>query len=192
MPVEGKYLNLLPAHDSRSRAWYLKPASRLSTTIATVLTAFALVVAPLPWTPDQPLALATHEEFCYLVADAGNTLTRYDRVAMTESIIGPLGVSVVEAIALDPNTGILYAADANDLGTINTTTGAYTTIGVFGTGSGPLGNITFSDVDGLAFDPTTGILWGSQFLSNQNVLIHINPATGAHIPGAFGGDDYLV
>ena len=192
MPGKGKYLNLLAAPSGPGRAWYLRPASRVSTAIATVITAFALVVAPLPWTPDEPAALATHEEFCYLVADAGNTLTRYDRVAMTEAIIGPLGVSVVEAIALDPDSGVLYGANASTLGTINTATGAYNTIGSFGTGSGPLGNITFSDVDGLAFDPTTGILWGSQFLSSQNVLIQIDPATGAHIPGVFAGDDYLV
>jgi hypothetical protein len=127
-----------------------------------------------------------------MVADAGNTLTVYDRVLQTETIIGPLGVSNVEAIALSPDTGTLYGANASTLGTINTTTGAYTTIGSFGTGSGPLGSITFSDIDGLAFEPATGTLWGSQFLGGTNVLIQIDLATGAHIPGVFGGDDYLV
>jgi uncharacterized repeat protein (TIGR01451 family) len=160
-------------------------------TLAVLTAALALIAAPLPWAPDQPTALATHEDFCFLVADAGNTLTRYDRITDTESIIGPLGVANVETIALSPSTGVLYGANASTLGTINITTGQYTTLGSFGTGSGPLGNITFSDVDSLGFDSQSGILYGVQYLSGVNALIQINTSTGALIPGAFGGNDYL-
>ena len=119
---------------------------------------------------------------CYAVADDGDLLTKIDINTGAEESIGPVGVQFVEAIAYWPITNTLYAADAGRLGTLNTTTGAYSNIGSFGSG--------FNDVDGLAFHPFTGELYGSVRSgadgSAQDLLIKIDPATGAAIPNAFG------
>jgi uncharacterized repeat protein (TIGR01451 family) len=136
---------------------------------------------------------------CYAVADSNDRLVRIDISSGTETNVGPLGSAPdVEAIAYWPITNTLYAADAGRLGTINTTTGAYTNIGTIGSGNGSAGNKTFGDVDGLAFNPYTGELYGSvrdggNDGTPQDLLIKINPTTGARIANAFGaGVDYLV
>ena len=152
-------------------------------------------------------AQASHDNFCYLVADQGNLLTQVDTTdfdpATNETNIGTgTGVSFIETIAFQPGPGPgtigpLYAADAGQLGTLSLITGLFTpTSSTFGTGGGSLGSITFSDVDGLAFDTFTGTLYGSHRRSAAGVddlLFQINPSTGAHIPDAFGaGIDYVV
>ena len=54
------------------------------------------------------------------------------------------------------------------------------------------GTLSFSDVDGLAYDATTGVLYGSHRRSGSDVLIQIDMTTGAHVPNAFGaGVDYV-
>jgi len=151
-------------------------------------------------------AQASHDNFCYLVADAGDLLTQVDTTdfnpATNETNIGTgTGVSSIETIAFQPGPGPgtigpLFAADGGQLGTLSLTTGLFTpTSSSFGTGGGSLGSITFSDVDGLAFD-SGGTLYGSHRISggsNDDLLIQINPSTGAHIPDAFGaGIDYVV
>ncbi|MFT4603660.1 MAG: hypothetical protein ACI9W4_000375 [Rhodothermales bacterium] len=47
---------------------------------------------------------------------------------------------MVESMAFNPWTSVLYAADANSLGTINLQTGYYTEIGEFGFGEGWMAN----------------------------------------------------
>lgn len=158
-------------------------------------------------------AQASHDNFCYLVADAGggppgdDLLTQADFTdfdpATNETNIGTgTGTSTIESIAFQPGPapgtpGPLYAADAGQLGTLNLSTGAFTaTSSAFGTGDGSLGSITFGDVDGLAFDSATGSLFGAHRrggAGNDDLLIRIDPATGAHVPDAFGaGVDYVV
>ncbi len=62
----------------------------------------------------------------------------------------------------------------------------------FGTGNGSVGAITFSDVDGLTYDSTTGVMFGSHARGGTDLLIQIAMATGAHVPNAFGaGIDYV-
>lgn len=84
------------------------------------------------------------------------------------------------------------------MGTLSLTTGLFTpTSSIFGTGDGSLGSITFGDVDGLAFDTFNGTLYGSHRRGGaadaDDLLIQIDPSTGAHIPDAFGaGIDYVV
>ena len=126
---------------------------------------------------------------CYAVADNGDRLVEIDINTGAEGDIGPVGVAFIEAIAYWPITGTLYAADAGRLGTLNTTTGAYSNIGSFGSG--------FNDVDGLAFHPFTGELYGSVRNGGdgaaQDLLIKIDPATGSAIPNAFGpGVNFLT
>lgn len=141
---------------------------------------------------------------CYLVADesggnGGNDLlsivdTGDLNTATNEVVIGTgTGTNDIEAIAWDANAGILYAADADELGTINVSTGVYTPIGVFGTANdGAAGSIALNDVDGLAFDSTTNTLYGTHRRGGGHLLIQIDTTTGAHIDRAFGTTDYIV
>ncbi len=143
-------------------------------------------------------------QLCYLVADAGggnggnDLFTRIDTAdfnpATNETSIGTgTGTNSIEAIAFNSSTGTVYAANANRLGVLNLVTGAFQgRPQTFGTGSGTLGNITFDDIDGLAYDATTGVLYGVDARGGTDVLIQINMTTGAHVPNAFGaGVDYV-
>ena len=143
-------------------------------------------------------------QLCYLVADAGgggggnDLLTQIDTADFdpltNETNIGiGTGTNTIEAIAWNSATGVLYGANAGRLGTLSTTTGVFTALpSSFGTGSGALGNISFTDVDGLAYDTAAGVLYGVERQSGTDVLIQINMATGAHVPNAFGaGLDYV-
>jgi uncharacterized repeat protein (TIGR01451 family) len=143
-------------------------------------------------------------QLCYLVADAGgggggnDLLTRIDTAdfdpVTNETNIGiGTGTNSIEAIAWNSATGVLYAANAGQLGTLNTTTGVFTALpSPFGTGNGALGAIAFTDIDGLTYDATTGVLYGAERQGGTDVLIQINMATGAHVPDAFGaGIDYV-
>ncbi|MGB3297643.1 MAG: DUF11 domain-containing protein [Phormidesmis sp.] len=147
------------------------------------------VVTTLNSTPPVTGAL------CYAVANSNDQLVKIDINTGAENSIGAgLGVPNVAAIAYWPITGTLYASNASQLGTVNTTTGTYTNRGNFGSGNGSLGTKTFSAVDGLTFHPFTGELYGSVRNAGGNaLLIKINPTTGARIANAFGtGNDYLV
>lgn len=143
-------------------------------------------------------------QLCYLVADngggaGGNDLftiidTADFNPATNETSIGPgTGTSSIEAIAYNSASGVVYAANANRLGTLNTSSGQFQPLPqTFGTGSGSVGNVNFSDIDGLTYDSTLGILYGSHARGGNDLLIQINMATGAHVPNAFGPNvDYV-
>jgi uncharacterized repeat protein (TIGR01451 family)/CSLREA domain-containing protein len=143
-------------------------------------------------------------QLCYLVADFGgggggnDLLTRIDTAdfnpATNETNIGVgTGTNGIEAIAWNSATGVLYGANAGQLGILNTTTGVFAALPAnFGTGSGAFGNINFTDVDGLTYNPISNILYGVEAQGGTDVLIQINMATGAHVPNAFGaGLDYV-
>lgn len=142
-------------------------------------------------------AIAT--ESCYIGSDSTDELILVvDRTdGTTASVVGSFGVPNIEAMAKDPLTGELYAANANQLGIINLDTGAFTaTASTFGTALASngdlLADVVLADVDSLAFDPTTGFLYGVQNVAGDEILFRIDPATGALVSGAFGGDDYLL
>lgn len=137
-------------------------------------------------------------QLCYLVADSNNLFTRIDTAdfnpATNETNIGSgTGVGNIEAIAYNSATGVVYAADGGQLGTLNTTTGLFQGLAqAFGTGGGSAGNITFSDVDGLTYDATLGIMFGSHARSGNDLLFQIDMVTGAHVQNAFGANiDYV-
>ena len=144
-------------------------------------------------------------QLCYLVADSGggnggnDLFTRIDTAdfnpATNETNIGTgTGTNAIEAIALNSATGVVYGANANRLGVLDTVTGVYQPLAqTFGTGDGAQGTITFGDVDGLAYDATTGVLYGAHRQTGGGILIQIDMTTGAHVPNAFGaGVDYVL
>ncbi|MFT4603712.1 MAG: putative repeat protein (TIGR01451 family) [Rhodothermales bacterium] len=153
------------------------------------------------WAGQRP----STDALCYLVADNDNTgwdsrdvLSKLTSQGQVETIIGRTGTRQVESLAFNPWTKVLYAANANSLGTVNTQTGVYTDIGEFGEGEGYMANGNYRtrgllDVDGLAFDALNGDLWGSSRKTGEpDLLFKINPATGAHIENAFGsGKDFI-
>ncbi len=153
--------------------------------------------------PQPTVASAnTDPTLCYAVADDGDRLVTINRITGGNfTDIGSLGATAVEAIAWNLDATILYAANAGTFGTINISTGAFTSIGSFGSGTGTEtpsgdGNVSFSDVDGLGIDPTTGIMYGTvrngDGTTPDDVLIQINLSTGAHINDAFGaGKDFV-
>jgi len=145
----------------------------------------------------QTTAHAT--ESCYAGSDITDELIfivdRND--GTTATVVGPFGAANIEALGKDPATGVLYAADANQLGTVNLDTGAFTaTSNTFGTALAANGDlaadVVLADVDSIGFDPATGFLYGVQNTGGDEILFRIDPATGALVPGAFGGNDYLL
>ena len=134
----------------------------------------------------------------YAIADSGDTLVTMNRFDGSNfQIIGNTNTSTVEAIAWNMSATILYAADANRLGTLNLTNGNFTSIGTFGSGDGTYGTIALDDVDGLTTDPWTGVLFGSHREGDggapDDVLFQIDTSDGSYISDAFGpGVDYVV
>ncbi|MGH8989908.1 MAG: hypothetical protein ACRDZ7_00045 [Acidimicrobiia bacterium] len=162
----------------------------------------------LVWTGGSAHAAELGAETCYLVADgnmdatdgaAEDLLTKVDRSdpdpATNETDVGTgTGTFNIEAIALQPGTGVLFAANAGTMGTIDTTTGLFEEIGPVGSGSGALGEREMDDIDGLSFDATTGFLYGTERRRSgaEDFLLRIDPATGVLVPGGIGGEDYAV
>ncbi|MCO5197204.1 MAG: DNRLRE domain-containing protein [Anaerolineae bacterium] len=155
--------------------------------------------APGPTTVKRPLPSAPNPNVCYAVGDGSNQLVTINRITGTPTtLIGNTGVNLIEAIVMALDGETVYAANGSTFGTLNTSTGAYTSIGSFGTGTGALGSKFFSDVDGLAIDAQSGIFYGTVRTNGtdgapDDLLIQINPTTGAHVPNAFGTNvDYVV
>ena len=138
----------------------------------------------------------------YLASDATDSLTLLGsrdnyNPATNEAVVGSFGAADIKALARDPFSDTLYAANADTLGTINLATGAFTAVGgTFGTGSGTVNgvttNVTFSDVDGLSFNRQTGELYGTHADGTYNYIFKINTATGGIVAGAFGGADFIT
>ena len=139
------------------------------------------------------------QQLCYLVADNGggnggdDLLTQTDtsdfNPTTNETNIGSgTGTNSIEAIAWNSSTQVLFAANANRLGTLSVATGAFSPLAAtFGTGTDVNGaSQTFSDVDALAYDATTGILYGVHNRGGDDALFQIDMTTGSHVPNAFG------
>jgi hypothetical protein len=161
------------------------------------LVVLGLLYIPLP-------ATATEGVVCYAVASLGGGNGGDDLLTAViaddpdpttnETTIGTgTGTLNVAAAAYQPGTGILYAADAGQLGTLDLATGLFApSPQPVGTGNGVLGSQELSNVQGLVFDPFTGVLYGSVRKSDLDLLIQINPTTGAVITNSFGtGVDYV-
>ena len=121
------------------------------------------------------------------MADGGDELVSYTFSTATVTDIGPTDVPDssafdIEAIAFQPGTNILFAANGGTLGTLNQATGSFTAVG------GPFGScdtgpttVPLVDVDGLTFDPTTG------YSGAANVQVTTEHA--ANLEGLYSFDD---
>ncbi|MGI9648781.1 MAG: SdrD B-like domain-containing protein [Acidimicrobiia bacterium] len=108
----------------------------------------------------------------------------------------------MDGLGLDPFTGIMYGAVRradgqsggsgvyDDLATINITTGVVNVIGPISGAVDDTGDALF-DIDDLAFDPTTGSLWGVANAGGNDTLVTVNKITGAVVQsvGEFGAND---
>jgi hypothetical protein len=134
-------------------------------------------------------------EQCYAIAQSSDgRLYNWDQGG-NNTQIGTLGAQEVETMALNYNGTIIYAADADRLGTVDRVTGDFTPIGpTFGSANGADGNQNINDIDGLAMDPNTGMLFGTERRGSENdLLVMIDPVTGEIIEDFFGpGVDYVI
>ncbi len=145
-------------------------------------------------------------EATYLIANSGGgnggddlltVVNRADTNRFTnETSIGTgTGTTGIQAAALQPGTNTLFAIEGDQLGTVDVTTGEFTPkASIAGAGSGSAGLIAFDKVEGLAFNPFSGELFATHRRggSQEDLLFKLNPVSGAHVPGAFGGDDYIA
>ncbi len=140
------------------------------------------------------------QDVCYIGSDDADSLTLLDPRTGEEILIGAFrreagtAVTGVEAMALDPDTGILYAANVGELGAVNRATGVFTPIGPTSqVAGGVLGNITINDLDGLTYDASLDVLWACHRRdSAEDVLVQLDPTTGLIVDNALGGNDYAV
>lgn len=149
-------------------------------------------------------AAVSQGSVCYSVSEnaSNNQLYVYDPISQTWTNVGATGTNNIEAIAYDPVNSLLYATNAGVFGTIDVNTGLFTMSCTLGSGNGDFDGdgmtddvINMSDIDGLSYDPVTGILWASNRIggTSNDVLFQIDPSTCTIIPNAFGaGMDYIV
>ncbi|MEZ4864078.1 MAG: SdrD B-like domain-containing protein [Caldilineaceae bacterium] len=165
---------------------------------------FLVLLFTLLLLPSQLFAQGTQQyditQQCFAVADelasgsTQDTLTRLDRTTGQSFVIGSTGTLNIEGIAFGPD-GHLYAADANQLGTLDLATGLFTPLSQpFGVARGSAGTLTLSDVDSLTYDIANNTFYGVHRRSGlrTDLLFAIDLTTGAHIPNFFGaGIDYV-
>jgi len=171
---------------------YPKARTGICVIMAFVLSALMLLQPTSAYAQSGPI--------CYGVTDGlGNasgvdTLVSLDVLSGNATTIGQTGTFNIEAIAFSPDGQTLYAANQGELGVLDLATGAYASIGAFGSGTGSDGTQTMEDVDSLTYDIATDTLFGVSRRANEptDLLFKIDPATGAIIPDGFGaGVDYV-
>jgi hypothetical protein len=117
---------------------------------------------------------------------SGGNLLRIDRLTGAGTIVGPLGIGVVPALAVDPTTGVMYAGTGGGaplIFTVDPATGAATFVGDTGLGFAAFGSLDFR-ADGTLFAAVNIVGDGG---SGSDFLATIDKATGrATLVGSFG------
>lgn len=134
---------------------------------------------------------------CYAVSDNTDELVTFDRyTAGNQTVIGSTtGASDIEALTITLEADTVFAMNNANFGWLNLTSGAFTSIGNVGTGTGGQGTVTMGDVDGLTLDSRTGIYYGAERQNDGSpvdLLFAFDHRTGAIIPDFFGANvDYI-
>src|SRR5262249_52056278 len=128
----------------------------------------------------------------------GNLLT-INPATGVGTVVGPTGLRSVPALAMDPNTGVLYVgegAGAPNLYTVNPTTGAATLVGNTGLGVAAISDLDFR-TDGILYaavniagDSGTGadhLAILDKVTGKATVIGPFGTCTGVTIPSAGGG-----
>ncbi len=154
-------------------------------------------------------------DLCYLVSDGAPDTTTVDQLASMDPITGdyadisaPAGTGTfnVEALTWTPDGTTLLAVENGNLISLDENSGLYTLIGPIGAIQGLVSGVPTTlwtpDVDSLAFDPATGVLYAVARREDspitagntlRDVLFQINPATGLRVPNVYGpGQDFIV
>ncbi len=141
----------------------------------------------------------TSSNHCYLISDGAgegfstpDTFYTFNHTTGAVVAIGETGTLNVEAMAYDTVNQIIYAADGDDFGTIDITTGIFTAITTnMGSLNGAEGNNVINDIDGMTYDYTNNIIWATERSSGtdglpDDMLLKIDPITGIPLPNGFG------
>jgi hypothetical protein len=142
-------------------------------------------------------------DLCYIIADGDfdvypDTLYTVDPITGAQTVIGSTSLFSVEAMAIDPINKTLYVTSEDTFGIISPLTGGFTFISKVGSVNGAVGTKNINDIDGLTYDVTNNILWGSNRSGteqdgNDDYIFQLDPATGIPIANAFGaGIGYLI
>ncbi len=148
-----------PTAPTGRKALFMKLSPR-----ASILPLFLLLVclsAP-PSIAQGPVTDTT----CWAGSDTSDTLIAVEPDGTGQTALGMFleGATVrneVETMTWHGGEGQVYVYHANRLGTVDTGTGSFTTVGVTVSCTLPGGQILdLDDVDSLGWDPVTGDLWG--------------------------------
>jgi len=134
---------------------------------------------------------------CYAIAQSSSGKLFDWQSTGGANIIGTLGRQEVETMSLNYDGSIIYAIDGNEFGTVSKIDGSFQGYGfavdMNGSMSGSNGSQSASDIDGLAINSNTGLLFATVRKSSNDLLIVIDPGTGKYVPDAFGNNvDYRV
>jgi len=102
---------------------------------------------------------------CYAIAYdvQPNKLYQFDVSISDWVLIGSTGTNQIEAIAADPINKIIYAFDneTQTFGSLNTQSGAFSSIGLAASGNGDYGNIVLNNIKGLSYDVHRGEIFAT-------------------------------
>lgn len=171
----------------------------------------AILLGSIDYAPNAELEAALAADIpgvCYALSDTNSingseadTLVMMNTETGEAVEIDQTGTIKVEGVAFSEDFSVLYAVDERaeigQFGLIDAQTGQLTLVGSgLATAERPARSPAFydsvlKDIDSLALDPQTGILWGI-LQDEENLLFQIDPETGEFIPDAFApGYDYL-
>jgi hypothetical protein len=130
------------------------------------------LIGPTGLASAPALAIKTNGEMYCTDADGTGNLYRIDAATGATTVAVNMGLAFTDALAFDPND-VLYAVESvgSRLYTVDPGTGAATFIGnTFRPGHGIV------PIHSLAFDPTTGVMWGGEGTRGDGIYT-IDPGT---------------
>ncbi len=159
--------------------------------------------------PEVEAALARQRPgLCYALSDSNSlnglesdTLVMMNTETGEATEIAQPGTVKTEGVTFNADHSLLYVIDERDdvglFGVIDPQTGIFSPLGegiatVDNPANNPLfGESLLKDVDSLALEPSTGIIWGVH-QDEENYLFQLDTETGTVVRDAFGeGYDYL-